>query len=218
MPVSPCSGPKWLQRGFGPDESWIRPRDLPGFRGPSSKILPDVVLAGDIIVGFCGETEADYEATRTLLQEVRFKNNFIFKYSPRPGTNAFGRLEDDVPEQEKRRRNNDLLALQAEIGTEVHAEWVGREVPVFGKRTGEGPKIWFWSGNGGVELRIQGESPSSGVQLSGRTPGDMICFVDVPEQAVEAHLGTICLVRVTGSGSLHLEGDLVTPDGLTKIK
>ena len=46
----------------------------------------------------------------------------------------------------------------------------------------------------------------------------MICFVDVPEQAVEAHLGTICPVRVTGSGSLHLEGELVAPDGLTKIK
>ena len=101
---------------------------------------------------------------------MRFKNNFIFKYSPRPGTNAFGRLEDDVPEQEKRRRNNDLLALQAEIGTEVHAEWVGREVPVFWKTTGKGRKSSSGAENGGVELRIQGESPSSGVQLSGRTP------------------------------------------------
>ena len=180
------------------------------FAARARKILPDVVLAGDIIVGFCGETEADYEATRTLLQEVRFKNNFIFKYSPRPGTSAFGRLEDDVPELEKRRRNNDLLALQAEIGSEVHAEWVGREVPVFlEKRTGKGRKSASGARNGGVELRIQGESPSTGVQLSGRTPGDMICFVDVPEHAVEAHLGTIRPVRVSESGSLHLEGDLV---------
>ena len=183
------------------------------FAARARKIIPDVVLAGDIIVGFCGESEPDYEATRTLLQEVRFKNNFIFKYSPRPGTSAFGRLEDDVPELEKRRRNNDLLALQAEIGSKVHAEWVGREVPVFlEKRTGKGRKATSGARNGGVELRIQGESPSTGVQLSGRTPGDMICFVDVPEHAVEAHLGTIRPVRVSRSGSLHLEGDLV-PEG-----
>ena len=180
------------------------------FAARARKILPDVVLAGDIIVGFCGETEADYEATRTLLQEVRFKNNFIFKYSPRPGTNAFGRLEDDVPEQEKRRRNNDLLQLQAEIGADVHAEWVGREVPVFlEKRTGKGRKANSGAVQGGVELRIQGEAPPTGVQLSGRTPGDMICFVDVAEDAVEGYLGTICRVRVTGSGSLHLEGELL---------
>ena len=179
------------------------------FAARARKILPDVVLAGDIIVGFCGETEADYEATRTLLQEVRFKNNFIFKYSPRPGTSAFGRLEDDVPELEKRRRNNDLLALQAEIGSEVHAEWVGREVPVF-LENGLGKVA-----NPLLEPEMGGRTPYSrgplptGVQLSGRTPGDMICFVDVPEHAVEAHLGTIRPVRVSDSGSLHLEGDLV---------
>jgi tRNA-2-methylthio-N6-dimethylallyladenosine synthase len=77
--------------------------------------LPDVSMAGDIIVGFPTETEVDFDMTRELMRQVRFKNHFIFKYSPRPGTTADDRLPDDVGEAVKRRRNNELLALQADI-------------------------------------------------------------------------------------------------------
>ena len=71
--------------------------------------LPDASIAGDLIVGFPGETEADFEATCALVRRVPFKNNFVFKYSPRPGTVAIRRLEDDIPEPVKRRRCNELL-------------------------------------------------------------------------------------------------------------
>jgi len=90
-----------------------------------------LTLAGDIIVGFPTETEADFEATRTLLERARYKNCFIFKYSPRPGTVAIDRLEDDVPDAVKRRRNNDLLAVQNRISDEVGREFVGRTLDVF---------------------------------------------------------------------------------------
>ena len=74
--------------------------------------LPDATLAGDIIVGFPGETEADFEATCSLVRRLPFKNNFIFKYSPRPGTVAIDRYPDDIPDEVKRWRNNTLLAIQ----------------------------------------------------------------------------------------------------------
>ncbi len=92
--------------------------------------LPDCTIAGDIIVGFPGETDEDFAETVSLLKAVPFKNNFIFKYSPRPGTVAIDRFEDDVPTEVKKLRNNLLLDLQTEISARVHAEWVGREVDV----------------------------------------------------------------------------------------
>lgn len=90
-----------------------------------------LTLAGDIIVGFPGETEEDFHATAELLRRVRYKNCFIFKYSPRPGTVAGERLPDDVPDAVKRRRNNELLALQARISDEVSREYIGSELDVF---------------------------------------------------------------------------------------
>ena len=92
---------------------------------------PDACVAGDIIVGFPTETDEDFELTKQLLRRVRHKNNFIFKYSPRPGTVAIQRFADDVPEHIKRHRNNDLLSLQTEISASVHAEFVGKTLDVF---------------------------------------------------------------------------------------
>ena len=90
-----------------------------------------LTLAGDIIVGFPGETEEDFEATATLLKKARYKNCFIFKYSPRPGTVAIDRFADDIPDDVKRRRNNELLALQNSISDEVGREFVGQTLDVF---------------------------------------------------------------------------------------
>jgi tRNA-2-methylthio-N6-dimethylallyladenosine synthase len=90
-----------------------------------------LAVAGDIIVGFPGESDADFLATARLLERARYKNCFIFKYSPRPGTVAYAKLPDDVPEAVKRRRNNELLALQQRISAEVGAEYVGMELDVF---------------------------------------------------------------------------------------
>src|SRR5215212_2386859 len=80
--------------------------------------MPDVSIASDFIVGFPTETEAEFESTIDLVRRCRFKNSFIFKYSPRPGTVAIDRFEDDVPEDVKRRRNKALLAVQAEVCVE----------------------------------------------------------------------------------------------------
>jgi tRNA-2-methylthio-N6-dimethylallyladenosine synthase len=96
---------------------------------------PDIgrplMISGDIIVGFPGETDEDFAATVSLLEKARYKNCFIFKYSPRPGTIAHDKLPDDVPDEVKRRRNNQLLALQGRISDQISQEQVGQTVDVF---------------------------------------------------------------------------------------
>ena len=91
--------------------------------------VPGIAISTDIIVGFCGETEAQFEETLQLLETVRYDQVFAAAYSPRPGTPAT-RLDDDVPAADKRRRLNTLLAVQERIGLERNEAWVGREVEV----------------------------------------------------------------------------------------
>ncbi|MEE2971575.1 MAG: MiaB/RimO family radical SAM methylthiotransferase [Planctomycetota bacterium] len=177
--------------------------------------LPDACIAGDIIVGFPTETDEDFQATRRLLERVPFKNNFIFKYSPRPGTVAIDRFEDDVPEEVKRARNNELLALQAEVGARVHANWVGREVEVLVERITDRSVP---SPVSAVDSRVQlgvGLGRSDGasaatpkaVQVSGRTSGDLITVFDVPDRTTAERLvGEIVRVRIDDSGPLLLRG------------
>jgi tRNA-2-methylthio-N6-dimethylallyladenosine synthase len=92
--------------------------------------LPDVALSTDMIVGFPGETEADFEDTLSLTAGVRYHSMFSFKYSPRPNTLAQKRLPDDVPDHEKTRRIVTLQALQREIQSDLNQQLVGREVAV----------------------------------------------------------------------------------------
>ncbi|TVQ59445.1 MAG: MiaB/RimO family radical SAM methylthiotransferase [Phycisphaerales bacterium] len=89
-----------------------------------------LTVAGDMIVGFCTETEEDHKASLALLERARYKNCFIFKYSPRPGTTAYDRMADDVPDDVKRRRNNEMLALQSRISEAVSREQIGRTFEV----------------------------------------------------------------------------------------
>jgi tRNA-2-methylthio-N6-dimethylallyladenosine synthase len=91
--------------------------------------VPGIALSTDVIVGFCGETEAEYEATLRLLDAVRYDQVFAAAYSERPGTPAT-RLVDDVPPAEKRRRLNELLRVQEAIGLERNLAWVGRTIEV----------------------------------------------------------------------------------------
>jgi tRNA-2-methylthio-N6-dimethylallyladenosine synthase len=93
------------------------------------RAVPDIAISTDVIVGFCGETEAQFEATLVLLRVVRYDQVFAAAYSERPGTPAT-RLSDDVPPAEKRRRLNELLRVQEEIGLERNRAWLGREVEV----------------------------------------------------------------------------------------
>src|SRR5439155_8141584 len=92
--------------------------------------VPGVAVSSDFIVGFCGETEDSLRKTCDLVREAGFKNSFIFKYSPRPGTKGHELFPDDVPEEVKRRRNNDLLALQTEVSLEDHRRKIGETVEV----------------------------------------------------------------------------------------
>jgi tRNA-2-methylthio-N6-dimethylallyladenosine synthase len=88
--------------------------------------IPGLALGADLIVGFPGETQADFEATRALVEELRFSQAFVFRYSPRPGTPAWGRLPDDVPEAVKHERLLELQGIQARVQAERHATLVGR--------------------------------------------------------------------------------------------
>jgi tRNA-2-methylthio-N6-dimethylallyladenosine synthase len=93
-------------------------------------IVPDCAVSSDFIVGFCGETEESFKKSMDLVRECRFKNSFIFKYSPRPGTKADELLPDDVPEEVKRRRNNEMLRVQNEISEEDNVRLIGRDFEV----------------------------------------------------------------------------------------
>jgi tRNA-2-methylthio-N6-dimethylallyladenosine synthase len=93
-------------------------------------LMPDLGLATDVIVGFPGESEAAFLNTRQLMEELEFDVVHLAMYSPRPGTFAADRMEDDVPEDEKLRRLNDLLALQRTIASRKTAQWVGRTAEV----------------------------------------------------------------------------------------
>lgn len=122
------------------------------------RIVPGIQLAGDFIVGFPTETDEDYALTRQVTEAARYKNTFIFKYSPRPGTVGIKRFSDDVPEDVKRFRNNDLLRLQTRISNELNRELLGQVVGVLCG----GPSGW-----GGTNTQGQCE-PDSVVAGSAR--------------------------------------------------
>ena len=92
--------------------------------------MPDIALSTDMIVGFPGETDEDFEDTLSLTPAVRYHSMFSFKYSPRPNTLALKRMPDDVPEEEKTRRIVALQALQRSIQGELFASAIGRVEPV----------------------------------------------------------------------------------------
>ncbi len=94
------------------------------------KLIPDVAITTDIIAGFSGETEEDFEATRRALEEIRYDSAFIYKYSVRPGTPAV-KLEDDVPLAVKEERHQKLLQLQKKIMDRNNREWLGKTAAVF---------------------------------------------------------------------------------------
>jgi tRNA-2-methylthio-N6-dimethylallyladenosine synthase len=126
--------------------------------------VPNSAVSSDFIVGFSGETAEDFAQTISAVREFRFKNSFIFKYSPRPGTKAAQRLPDDVPYDVKQSRNNELLAIQDAISEEDNRRFIGRTVDVLV----EGPS---------KTARKRAEAGPV-VQLTGRTHCDRIVVFD----------------------------------------
>ena len=175
--------------------------------------LPDVSLASDFIVGFPTETDADFDATVELTRRCRFKNSFIFKYSPRPGTTAIDRFTDDVPEDVKRRRNTDLLAVQAAASAANNRAMVGQTVQLLVEGQSKlAAKPAYPSSN--VELMWETRRPKPTVagatQLVGRTRGDQIVVFDGDASLV----GQLVDVQITDAKNLTLFARAVTAVGV----
>lgn len=133
-------------------------------------LLPDAAVSSDFIVGFCGETDEDFEKTVQLTKRCRFKNSFIFKYSVRPGTKGAALYEDDVPDAIKAQRNNALLAVQNEISNEDNLRFLGQRVKVLV----EGPS----------KASVKREEQGPLRQLVGRTNCDRIVVWDGNERQI----------------------------------
>lgn len=158
--------------------------------------IPGCSISSDFIVGHPGETEESFEKSLDLIRECRFKNSFIFKYSPRPGTKAWDLYADDIPEDEKRRRNNVMLAMQNEISEEDNATFIGREVEILV----EGPSK-------AAQKALRGDGiPAGPVQLSGRTACDRITVFDGNPRLA----GSVARVAIDDCTATTLIGRIVT--------
>jgi tRNA-2-methylthio-N6-dimethylallyladenosine synthase len=163
------------------------------------RFVPQAAVTSDFIVGFCGETEEDFQQTASLVRDARFKNSFIFKYSSRPGTKAAELYADDIPENVKRRRNNDLLAIQNAISLEDSQPFLGRTVEILvegpskvGRKKSDCPDFrardcpdFRVSENGTVPFSAIKKNADSGIrQLVGRTVCDRIVVFDGPSELI----------------------------------
>jgi len=145
--------------------------------------VPDIEVGGDWIVGFPGETEQDHEASKRVCEEMRFSQSFVFKYSPRPGTVSAETMSDDVPLEVKKRRNNELLEVQARVSQEKNAQLVGST----------------------REVLIEGRSRLDPTRWSGRDPAHRI--VVVKDDRVQE--GMIVTARIVRHTALTLFGEVL---------
>jgi len=154
--------------------------------------VPGVAISSDFIVGFCGESEESFQRSCDLVREAKFKNSFIFKYSPRPGTKADDLFPDDVPEEVKKRRNNDLLAIQNALSLADHRARVGQTVEVLV----EGPS----------KTSLKHDAETGPKQLTGRTMTDHIVVLEGNERLI----GQTVPVQIEEATSFTLFGSVVT--------
>jgi len=166
--------------------------------------VPGITVSTDVIVGFCGETEAQFQRTLRPLEDIRYDQVFAAAYSPRPGTPAT-RLVDDVAADVKRRRLNELLALQEGIGQARNEAWLGREVEVLvdaitPPRTHD---------HDAADTRNHVVSSRLGeVRMSGRTRGNKLVHLTGEPRLV----GREVSVRIDHAGPYALRGDVVTQE------
>jgi tRNA-2-methylthio-N6-dimethylallyladenosine synthase len=156
--------------------------------------FPYPSVSSDFIVGFCGETEEDFQQTIDLVKRCRFKNSFIFQYSVRPGTKGAEIYEDDVPQETKHRRNLELLEVQNQISLEDNMRFLGETVEVLV----EGPSKWSVRKNETGDLR----------QLTGRTKCDRIVhWIGNMRQ-----VGELLPIRITDVSAFTLLGEVETTE------
>ncbi|MBL4702500.1 MAG: MiaB/RimO family radical SAM methylthiotransferase [Phycisphaeraceae bacterium] len=171
--------------------------------------LPESQIASDFICGFPTETQEDHQMTADLLRRSLFKNCFIFKYSPRPGTSAIDRFEDDVDEATKKRRNNELLDIQNLASTQVHNEMIGKSVRVFVESLSKQSQKEAVSAVD-PSITLGWEKSRQTIQLCGRTDGDLIVMLDGDESMI----GSIVQAQIQSAMPLTLFGKVLsTPVG-----
>jgi tRNA-2-methylthio-N6-dimethylallyladenosine synthase len=191
---------KKMNRGYTVEEYF-------GLLERARKRMPNIRLAGDMIVGFPTETDEDHEMSMELLRQAQYKSCFIFKYSPRPGTVSIRRLEDDVPDPVKKARNKALLDLQGEISYGLHQSYEGQILPVLVENESKFRKK---PDDGGLVQLGWAKSDLSMTHLVGRTEGDEIVAFEGPRSLI----GTITPVEAVGATPLTIQGRW-TPDPLT---
>ena len=147
------------------------------------RILPDCGLTTDIFVGYHSETEEDHQLSLSLMRECEYDSAFMFKYSERPGTYASKHLPDDVPEETKIRRLNEMIALQNELSAESYRKDVGKT----------------------FEVLVEGVSKRSREQFFGRTPQNKVVVFDRGNH----HIGDFVTVKIIESSSATLQGQEV---------
>ena len=147
------------------------------------RIIPDCAISTDIFVGYHSETEEDHMMSLDLMREVGYDSAFMFKYSERPGTYASKHLPDDVPEDVKISRLNEMIALQTQLSAESNRREEGRV----------------------VEVLVEGHSKRSREQLCGRTQQNKMVVFDKGNH----HIGDKVMVRITSSTSATLIGEEV---------
>ena len=147
------------------------------------RYMPDCAITTDIIAGFCGETEADHEATLSLMREVGYEFAYMFKYSERPGTFAQRHMKDDVPDEVKTARLSQIIELQNELSAASNRRDVGHE----------------------FEILVEGVSKRSDAQLFGRTSQNKVVVFDRGDHRI----GEYVKVRVTGCSSATLMGEAI---------
>ena len=149
------------------------------------EIIPDCGLSTDVFVGFHNESEEDFQQTLELMREVRFDSAFMFKYSERPGTAAFKRLADNVPEEVKGRRLQELIDLQVELSHESNRRDVGKT----------------------FEVLVEGTSKKKADELFGRSSQNKV--IVFPDNGAKA--GDLVRVAVKGCTSATLIGEAINP-------
>lgn len=145
------------------------------------RIIPDCGLSTDIFCGFHSETEEDHQLSLSLMEECAYDSAFMFKYSEREGTYASKHLEDDIPEEVKIRRLNEIIALQNRLSSEANARAVGKE----------------------YEVLVEGVSKRSRAQLFGRTEQNRVVVFNRGNH----HVGELVKVKITSSTSATLLGE-----------
>ena len=145
------------------------------------RIIPDCGLSTDIFCGFHSETEEDHQLSLSLMEECAYDSAFMFKYSEREGTYASKHLEDDIPEEVKIRRLNEIIALQNRLSSEANARAVGKE----------------------YEVLVEGVSKRSRDQLFGRTEQNRVVVFNRGNH----HVGELVKVRIMSSTSATLLGE-----------